>query len=473
MRKAIISKNVLCVLFLLCQKLTASFSSWDDLDKLPLPAWYSEAKFGIFVHWGVFSVPAYKNEWFQNNWQHFKYEDYVAFVNKTERQNFAYQDYAHRFLAELYRPDNWADTFAAAGAQYVVLTSKHHDGFCMWNSTSIPTTWNWNAVDIGPRRDLLGDLSSAVKRKKSPQSGKKLRFGIYHSLLEFFNPLYTYDKGNNWTTQNMVDLKALPELYDLVDRYEPHLMWSDGGWEASSTYWKSEEFISWYALNSTVGKEAVWNDRWGTDTQCRHGSYLTCHDRYQPDRLVDKKWEKCMTIDSTSWGYSRVSDVLQYLNTTQLVHTLIEVVALNGNLLLNVGPSADGTINPVFVDRLMGIGSWLSVNGEAIYSSNPWKICQNETKFSVFYTRRTDVLYAHITEWPENSLLRLDCPVPTKSTRVNMLGLDDRSEISFSLNGNRSTGESMVVQLPLLTPDTIPCQHSWVLAISNLANLYK
>lgn len=225
-----------------------------------------------------------------------------------------------------------------------------------WNSKDVPTTWNWNAMDIGPKRDILGDLAVEVKKQISPQTGNRLKFGVYHSLYEWFSPMYNADKAANYTTQHFVDTKTIPELYDLVNKYEPEILWSDGEWEAESFYWKAREFLHWYATNSTVAGTGVWNDRWGRDTRCKHGSYVTCDDRFNPDRLQDRKFENALTIDRTSWGLNRVSTLADYMTVKELVHTLIQVVAFNGNMLLNIGPGSDGIIRPIFLDRLRGIG---------------------------------------------------------------------------------------------------------------------
>jgi alpha-L-fucosidase len=208
--------------------------------------------------------------------------------------------------------------------------------------------------------------------------------------------------------------------------------------------------------------------------------------------LVEQKWENAYTIDQTSWGYNRRATYDKYLNVTSLVHTLVEVVAFNGNLLLNVGPRADGTIDPIFVDRLSGMGDWLRVNGEAIYSSRPWKVCQNETASAIYYTRRADALYAILTEWPADNRVYLKCPFPTAQTKVRLLGLPTVvQESSSSSSGNNTTTTSNVVswkrtasavadinhvsggmeiQLPQLTPDIVPCQHAWTLVLTGLAN---
>ena len=336
--------------------------TWESLDQRPVPRWYEDAKFGIFLHWGCYSVPSFGSEWFWEYWEHNRSKAYQDFVDRTERPGFAYTDYAHRFIAELYRPDEWAEIFAQAGAQYVVLTSKHHEGFAMWNSSTIPTTWNWNVMDVGPRRDVLGELNRAVRASISPMTNKPIEFGVYHSLYEWFNPLYLKDKHNNFTTSHFVDEKTGLELYDLVRQYRPSLIWSDGEWEAESSYWKATQFLHWYATKSPVAAKAVWNDRWGKDALCKHGSFLTCLDRYNPGKLTHKKWENAFTIDKTSWGLNRNASFSDYYTVKQLIHILIEVVAYNGNFLLNAGPAADGTLHPIFVDRLLGIGKLNTAN---------------------------------------------------------------------------------------------------------------
>jgi len=441
--------------------------NWKSLDSRPLPSWYSDAKFGIFIHWGVFSVPSFGTEWFWYQWKGAGRKDFDAFVNKTENPTrFAYADYAHRFDATFYNSEEWADVFAKSGAQYVVLTSKHHEGFCNWDSRNVPTTWNWNSMEIGPRRDLVGELGKSVKAAKSPQTNSTLHFGLYHSLLEWFNPMYLNDKASNFTTTTFVDTKTMPELYDLVDKYQPELIWSDGDWESHSDYWKATEFLAWYATHSAVAETAVWNDRWGKDSTCKHGSYVTCSDRYSPGKLQQRKWENALTVDATSWGWNRNASYTDYLSTSYFIHMLIETVAFNGNMLLNVGPAADGTISPIFVDRLLGIGEWLSVNGEAIYATQPWKVCQNET-LKLFYTRKQDTLYAITTKWPSKNRLVLPTPTPTNTTTVHMLGWPQ--ELKWKPLNNKESG--IVVKVPALTPDVVPCLHAWAFAFTGIKNL--
>ena len=460
-------------------------ATWESLDSRPLPKWYDESKFGIFIHWGVFSVPSYGGEHF---WQHWgrdgdapptkdstkKAQD---FVRKTELPHFSYADYAQRFDATLYQPEHWAKVFAQSGAQYVVLTSKHHEGFCNWNSRDIPTTWNWNAMDVGPRRDLVRDLAREVKKSISNHTQQRLRFGLYHSLYEWFNPLYAMDKKQNFTTSQFVTLKTMPELYDLVEKYEPEIIWSDGDWGAHSDYWDAKQFLAWYATNSSVAKTGVWNDRWGKDCRCQHGSFLTCADRYLPDKLQKKKWENGLTITKKSWGYDRSLTLDSYQTTEPLIHTMIQTVAYGGNMLLNVGPRADGTLDPIFEERLLDIGEWLNVNAEAIYNTRPWRVSQHEPASKVFYTTKTTekgvkTLYALFTEWPDSFSLRLAAPEATPQTEIRLLGLgkdEEHSRESTSLLQWES-GENITVVLPVLSPRRMPCRHAWALAITNIAN---
>lgn len=439
--------------------------TWASLDSRPLPSWYDESKFGIFVHWGVFSVPSFGSEWFWKNWAS-NVTEYVDFVKATEVPGFAYQEYAHRFRALLYDAQQWAQLFADSGAQYVVLTSKHHEGFCNWDSRDIVTTWNWNAMDVGPRRDVLGELANATKSTVSPMTGKNLHWGVYHSLLEWFNPAFAEDASNDFNTSIFRDTKTMPELYDLVNKYEPELIWSDGFWGATDAYWNAPEFLAWYATNSSVAETAVWNDRWGDDVVGKHGSFITPSDRFNPGKLLARKWENALTIDATSWGYNRNATLDSYLSVEYFVHELIQVVAWGGNMLLNVGPSHDGTIDAIFWDRLLGIGSWLKVNRDAIYATTPWKVVQNETSVDAYYTRRDETLYALVTRWPTNNVLELVAPQTTAETKVTMLG-HGQEHLQFT----KKLGGGISIQVPALTPDMVPCQHAWVFAVTGVANL--
>jgi len=407
--------------------------TWDSLDARPLPSWYDDSKFGIFIHWGVFSVPSYScggvaAEWYWNGLETGAGNGCIqAFHNKTYGPNFKYADFAKGFSAELFDAARWANLFKKSGAKYVVLTSKHHEGFTNWPS---PQSWNWNSADVGPGQDNVGLVTEAVR-------AAGLRMGLYHSLLEWFNPLYVTDRSNNGSTTVYVDTILQPQLHDIVNRYKPEIIWADGNWEMYDTYWKSKEFLAWLYNDSPVRDTVVTNDRWGKDDNCKHGGYYTCTDRYNPGVLQEHKWENCFTIDSRTWGYARNGGIGDYQTIDQLLQELISTVACNGNFLLNVGPTSDGIITPVYEERLLQIGAWLDFNGEAIYATKPWR-SQNDTASSVWYTApkwSNSTAYAICYAWPAESVLRLTQVVPQSPNMVAQL-LGYRGNLAWKLNGN-------------------------------------
>nr|XP_023013457.1 plasma alpha-L-fucosidase-like [Leptinotarsa decemlineata] len=245
--------------------------NWESLDTRPLPAWYDEAKLGIFIHWGVFSVPSFGSEWFWNDWKD-KDEKYVNFMKKNYAPSFTYQEFAKDFKAEFFNATEWAELFAKSGARYIVLTSKHHEGYTLWPSKY---AYSWNAKDIGPGRDLVGELGKAVRKHN-------LTYGLYHSLYEWFNPMYLSDKASNFTKREFVTKKIIPEMQELIRTYRPAVLWSDGDWEAYDTYWNSTGFLAWLYNESPVKDYVVVNDRWGIDIPCKHGDFYSCADRYNP-----------------------------------------------------------------------------------------------------------------------------------------------------------------------------------------------
>ncbi|KAK7493258.1 hypothetical protein BaRGS_00015384 [Batillaria attramentaria] len=435
--------------------------NWASLDKRPLPDWYDEAKLGIFLHWGVFSVPSYAGAWFWDWWKGPQPRpSVVEFMASNYPPSFTYADFAAQFTAEFFDPDKWADIFNASGARYVVLTTKHHEGFCLWPTKH---SWNWNAMDVGPNRDLVGDLADAIRKRTS------LRFGTYHSLFEFFNPLYLKDKANNFTTNDFVALKTMPELFELVNRYKPEVIWSDGEWEANSTYWNATNFLAWLYNESPVKDTVVTNDRWGNDSRCKHGGYMTCEDQYNPG-LQSRKWESCLTVDKSAWEFRRNLHLNGIHSIEEIVATLVQAVSCGGNLLLNVGPTKEGTIVPVFEERLRQLGKWLSVNGEAIYATRPWLFQNDTVESSVWYTSKKNStgavsVYAIALKWPSTDALLLGSPEPTPQTTVTLLGYPQPIQWSKGALGGLS------LHLPVIPYNKMPCQWAWVFRLNNLYNV--
>ncbi|XP_055609386.1 putative alpha-L-fucosidase [Uranotaenia lowii] len=399
--------------------------NWASLDSRPLPQWYDEAKVGIFVHWGVYSVPSYGSEWFWINWQGTKTEGYVKFMADNYKPGFTYQDFASDFTAELFNATEWAQLFAQSGARYVVLTSKHHEGYTLWPSKH---TFSWNSVDVGPHRDIIGELSTAIRENT------RLTFGVYYSLFEWFNRLYIDDKLHAFLKHDYVDTKVWPELKELINTYRPEVLWSDGDWEAPDGYWKAQEFLTWLYNESPVKDTVVTNDRWGIGTLCLHGDIYTCSDRYNPGVLQKHKWENAMTIDKQSWGHRQNAKLEDFLSSDELIGQIASTVSCGGNILINVGPTKYGTIDPIFVERLTDMGRWLKNNGEAIYKTKPW-IFQNDTVTSdVWYTSKiqsgTKILthvYAIVLNYPfatNNVVLGALEKFYSDITHITMIGFD-------------------------------------------------
>ncbi|MHA4846706.1 alpha-L-fucosidase [Flavitalea antarctica] len=436
-------------------------ASWESIDSRPIPKWFTDAKFGIFIHWGLYSVPAWApvdpklnvgakySEWYWWRIDGDKSPVGDAFRNFHKAKygdKFRYQDFAGSFKAELFKPEQWAELFVKAGAKYVVLTSKHHEGFALWPSKE---SWNWNAVDVGPHRDLAADLTKAVK-------GQGLKMGFYYSLYEWFNPLY---KTN---VNRYVDEHMMPQMKDLVMSYKPDIFWTDGEWEHLSATWKSTEFLSWLYNESPVRSDVVVNDRWGKETRSKHGGFYTTeydliHDANSKEIKIAHPWEECRGIGS-SFGYNRNENLSEYESSESLVHMLIEKVARGGNLLLDIGPDADGTIPVIMQQRLLDLGNWLTTNGEAIYGTTSWNaapVVKKETK--VFFTKKGKDLYVLLTELPTGVINIQNIKKPTA---ISMVGMNANVGSSYSGNNLKITSLNW-------RPGEDRSKYAWVIKLEN------
>ena len=333
--------------------------TWQELRARPYPQWFRDAKLGIFIHWGVYSVPAYSNdedygEWFLRGLQ---LGDTLRtrYMRENYGEDFEYRDFAPLFKAELYDPAEWADLFRRAGARYVVMVSKHHDGYALWPSAYAP---NWNSVDVGPGRDLVGELTDAVR-----DAG--LEMGLYYSLAEWNHPLHRWYTDPPDSIGRYVDEHMQPQFRELITRYRPTVIFSDGEWSNSAAQWKAREFIAWYF--DTVGPDAVVNDRWGAGSNIgfRTPEYSA---GIEPS---DRPWAEVRGL-GRSFALNRKERLEAYMTPEALVHRFASAVASGGGMILNVGPGADGQIPLLQQERLVQLGNWLEINGEAIYGSEPW-----------------------------------------------------------------------------------------------------
>jgi alpha-L-fucosidase len=432
--------------------------SWKSIDSRPVPGWFEDVKFGIFIHWGIYSVPAWAPAyadmsvyskyaewyWWRINENSEAGKLFRNHHNQYYGENFLYQDFASQFKAEFFDPDRWAGIFKKAGAQYVVLTSKHHEGFALWPSEH---SWNWNSMDIGPHRDLCGDLTKAVKNAG-------LHMGFYYSLYEWYNPLY----HNN--LEQYVDNHMIPQMKDLVTRYEPDIVWTDGEWDHPSEKWKSTSFLAWLYNESPVKDKVCVNDRWGKETRGVHGGYFTTeYDMVHGQKElsdIPRPWEECRGIGN-SFGYNRIENTEHYMTSDGLVDLLIKKVSAGGNLLLNVGPTADGRIPVIQQQRLLDMGKWLNVNGEAIYSTRKWEGSSMNQSENVFFTKKGNDLYVLCTEIPHNPI---EIKGIKKKGNVKMLGFDGKVI-------TKKKGNTMIIDIPVVTPAKNPSDHAWVFKIEN------
>jgi len=439
-------KLVLSLAFILVCASALVEENWESIDSRTVPEWYDKAKVGIFVHWGLFSVPSYGNEWIWHEWKSDQNADIVNFIEKNYRPGFTYQEFASQLTAEFFNATEWAELFKKAGAKYVVLTSKHHEGYTLWPSKY---TYSFNSVDQGPHRDIVQEVGDAVR-------AAGLRYGLYHSLLEWYHPLYIADQASG--TTEFVDNKVYPEMVELVNTYKPDILWSDGEWDMPDTYWKSTKFLAWLYNESPVKDEILTNDRWGSNVTCYHGDIRTCIDRYNPGVIQANKWENAMTIDWNSWAYRRNSNIGEYATTKQLIDLLVETVSCGGNILINVGPTKEGHIDPIYQERLVGLGEWLSLNGEAIYESNPWVEHQNDTLTSgVWYTQKDGATYASVLSWPGNNLLRLGAVSEIFNEFTEVIILDSYQVLEWSKS------EDGVVTIQFPDKATVYRNDVWVL----------
>ena len=452
-------------------------ATWESLDQRPTPQWFRDAKFGIFIHWGVYSVPGFTSkgnyaEWYQHQLE--AKDSAVAKYHHDKFGNKTYYQLADDFKAELFNPDDWAKLFEQSGAKYIVLTSKHHDGFALWPSKETNKAWGfpWTAVSAGPKRDLLGDLFKAVR--KTP-----VHAGMYYSLYEWYNPLWKQDK------KRFAAEHTWPQMKDLIQTYQPDVFWTDGDWEATDDVWKSKEFLAWMYNESPVKDKIVVNDRWGDGIRFKHAGIYT--PEYQPDLdFEDHYWEESRGM-GFSYGYNRAEDAWDYNSAQSLVLQLIDKVSRGGNFLLDIGPDEHGKIPPVMQERLLQIGDWLTLNGEAIYGTSRWKTSSQWSEGNrnyknksgdmllkitvdpdpgyavkeVFYTynANTNSLYAILPTYPENGKLVLTDIAPSANTTISLLSTKEK------LSWQQKDGQ-LVIDLPAYNPNKIKSPYAFAVKIN-------
>jgi len=445
-------------------------NSWASLDSRPIPSWFQDAKFGIFIHWGVYSVPSWRQlesglyasyaEWYYARVMFNPDNGGQEFHNKNYGADFEYRDFGPLFRTELFDPSLWASLFKRSGAKYVVLTSKHHDGYCLWPASS-PYKKNWNSMAVGPGRDLVGELTNAVR-------AEGLKMGLYYSIIEWESSWTHRTESGYYLPEGIiekykipedeyVDKHLIPQLTELVESYKPSLIFSDGGeWDGTEDYWKTKEFLAWLYNDSPVKDEVVVNDRFAKDMPGNHGDYYSSEYKDMEGVDANHPWEESRGIGG-SYGFNRAENIDDYNSSEELVHELIDIVSRGGNLLLNVGPSSDGRIPVIMQQRLIDIGSWLNVNGEAIFKTRKRELrSQNEAKQELYFTTKGNLMFCLFTSWTKNIEVELQTDENVKS--IKFLGWDE--ELDWTVEEGL-----LKIKVPDITMDDLPCLYAWTLKI--------
>lgn len=383
--------------------------------------WWRDARFGMFIHWGIYAIPA-QGEWFMTN-AHIPREKYAR--------------YAKEFNPTEFDADKWVKIAHDAGMKYLVITSKHHDGFCMFHTKAT----EYNVVDATPwNRDPLKALSAACRKYG-------VLFAVYYSIMDWHSPDQVANKEDSLTPvynpthfkpnqkQAYIDFMKT-QLKELVTEYHPEILWFDGGWMNG---WTPEDGKAIYGFLRKLDPDLIINDR-----VAGAGDYGTPEQQIPANGLPGQDWETCMTINDR-WGYN--SSDTNFKSTRELLHNLIDIASKGGNYLLNVGPTAKGVIPQAEIDRLEGMGRWLKINGESIYGTTaspftkqlPWGRC----------THKPGKLYLQVFDWPKDAKLIVH-GVYNKPKFAYLLADKDRLPLRVG-----KAGDSLLVEVPSNPPDSI------------------
>ncbi|MEO4797366.1 alpha-L-fucosidase [Bacteroides uniformis] len=450
---------------------------WDSIAQhYHFPEWFTDGKFGIFIHWGVYSVPAYNSEWYPRDMYLKDSRVYKHHIETWgQHTEFGYKDFIPLFKAERFDADEWADLFKEAGAMYVVPVAEHHDGFAMYDSDLNP----WNSVKMGPKKDFIASLKKAIEEREmvfglSSHRAENAWFfnggmGFPSDVQDSTNTLYGRRYANEVYTEDFAR-EWLVHTYELITKYEPKLIWFD--WTVGNPMLQPyfNRFLAYYYNNALD---------WGTgvvvNTKSGYPANIQVCDveRGKLGTMMRYPWQTDTAVGTKSWCY--IDDEV-YKTPGQIVHELVDIVSKNGNLLLNVGPKADGTIPQEQKDILLAIGGWLKVNGEAIYGTHCWKkhgegetesaagaFTDNKeipyTANDIRFTTKGSDFYAIVLNWSDRGIL-IKSLTPeiigdAKIQNITMLGTDEKIEWT-------QTDEGLNLSFPVQKP----CEYAYTFKIS-------
>jgi alpha-L-fucosidase len=454
---------------------------WESLQNYEVPEWYKDAKFGIFIHWGVYAVPAFGNEWYPRNMYEPGFEAYKHHIATYGPQDkFGYKDFIPMFEAEHFDPAAWAELFKKSGAKYVVPVAEHHDGFAMYDSGLS----EWTAAKMGPHRDVIGELSKAVR-------DVGLHFGVSSHRVEhdFFmgvgrkiqsdvnDPQYAAFYGPaqtgviKWGTPVANDFTYVSSAWtndwlarsaELVKKYHPDIVYFDWWIGQASIRPNLARFAAFYYNSSLKYGDHVGVINYKDYAMQEHAGVLDL-ERGQLGDIRPLYWQTDTSVSNKSWGYIKDDT---FKSAEFVVHQLIDIVSKNGNLLLNIGPRADGTIPEEVQHVLLDVGGWLNVNGDAIYGTRPWRTYgEGPTKVAAGsfhdtdtarytaedfrFTTKADALYVIGLAWPTNGEVVIRSLATTAGSQsvqiVSLLGNDAKTKFEQRPDG-------LHVQLPAQPP---------------------
>ena len=375
-----------------------------------IPEWFRDAKFGLFMHWGVYSVPAYQHEWYPKC----MYEDWRDWHVASYGSDFGYKDYLPSFTADKYDPAEWVELFRKAGAKYIVPTAEHHDGFTLYDSSFT----RWKAPNFGPKRDLIGDLAKEVRK-----AGLKFGLSDHFAENQWFIPkrpdfdtsnprfadLYNWDGGNDKHWQDWYNRTT-----DVVDKYSPELMYFDVGVGNNRAL---QKFLTYYYNKADQTKSGPMSQGVVVNSKqnFRDNTIVLDLERAQLPSIRALAWQTDTKVSlDENWCYIE-NDRLK--NVADILDVFVDIVSKNGNLLLNIGPTRRGEIPDDYRDLLLGIGKWLKTNGEGIYATRPWGtfgegptrvasgrgseyVVFGEKDFRFVRTKDSQTLYITGLKWP-------------------------------------------------------------------------
>jgi alpha-L-fucosidase len=456
-------------------------ASWESLETYNVPEWYQDAKFGIFIHWGAYSVPAFDNEWYPRN-MYLKdnpvFKHHVATYGPQSQ--FGYRDFIPKFRAEKFDANHWAELFRKAGARYVVPVAEHHDGFPMYDCSFT----DWSAAKMGPKRDVVGELAVAVRKHG-------LHFGASSHRAEhwwFFNGGMTFDSdvkdpryaglyGPAQPDKTQPDQAYLDDWLartaELVEKYQPEVLWFDWWIEQPVFQPYLQRFAAYYYNRGAQWKRGV-AINYKLKTFPERAAVLDI-ERGKLDTLRPLFWQTDTSVSEKSWGYIEND---RFRTPDSLVDDLVDIVSKNGCLLLNVGPKSDGTIPPEVEKILLEIGQWLAVNGEAIYGTRPWKVYGEgptqvvggsfkDTESKPFtgedirFTAKGHTLYAIALAWPESGKLNIKSLATGSALTQREIKTVALLGSKAKLKWTRNAG-GLTVELPAQKP----CEHAFAMRIS-------